>query len=66
MLDEADVTLGLSLGEYTALAHAGALTFEAGLKLVQLRGQSMQAAAEMQPSGMVRHPGGSLQNATVD
>ncbi len=28
-------------------------SFEDGLKLVQLRGESMQAAADAQPSGMV-------------
>lgn len=46
-------TAGLSLGEYTALAFAGALTFEDGLKLVAERGAAMQAAAEAAPSGMV-------------
>ena len=54
VLDEADVTLGLSLGEYTALAYAGALSFEEGLKLVQLRGKSMQQAADLCASSMVR------------
>ena len=44
---------GLSLGEYTALAYAGAMTFEDGLRLVKLRGESMQAAADAKPSGMV-------------
>jgi [acyl-carrier-protein] S-malonyltransferase len=48
-----DVCAGLSLGEYTALAFAGAMTFEDGLKLVKLRGESMQAAADATPSGMV-------------
>jgi [acyl-carrier-protein] S-malonyltransferase len=43
---------GLSLGEYTALVFAGAIEFEAGLKLVQRRGQAMQAAALAAPSGM--------------
>jgi [acyl-carrier-protein] S-malonyltransferase len=37
---------GLSLGEFTALAAAGALNFEDGLRLVRLRGQLMQAACE--------------------
>jgi [acyl-carrier-protein] S-malonyltransferase len=46
-------TAGLSLGEYTALAFAGALTFEDGVKLVQARGRAMQDAAEATPSGMV-------------
>jgi len=49
---KADVAAGLSLGEYTALAYAGAMSFEDGLRLVKLRGESMQAAADMVPSGM--------------
>jgi [acyl-carrier-protein] S-malonyltransferase len=44
---------GLSLGEYTALVFAGAIDFEAGLRLVQRRGQAMQAASDATPSGMV-------------
>lgn len=44
---------GLSLGEYTALAFAGSLSFEDGLKVVKIRGESMQAAADATPSGMV-------------
>jgi [acyl-carrier-protein] S-malonyltransferase len=46
-------TAGLSLGEFTALHLAGAFDFLTGLKLVQLRGQAMQEAAEASPSGMV-------------
>ena len=42
---------GLSLGEYTALVYAGAMTFDDGLKVVQARGRAMQAAAEATPSG---------------
>jgi [acyl-carrier-protein] S-malonyltransferase len=45
-------TAGLSLGEYTALVFAGALTFEDGLRLVQKRGQAMQEAADATPSAM--------------
>jgi [acyl-carrier-protein] S-malonyltransferase len=45
-------TAGLSLGEYTALAFAGAFSFEDGLRLVQKRGQAMQAAAIATPSAM--------------
>ncbi len=44
---------GLSLGEYTALAFAGALSFADGLRLVQKRGEAMQAASDATPSGMV-------------
>ena len=44
---------GLSLGEYTAIAFAGGLTFEDGLALVQKRGQAMQAAADQVSSSMV-------------
>jgi len=44
---------GLSLGEYTALVFAGAMEFEAGLKVVRRRGQVMQAAALATPSGMI-------------
>ena len=44
---------GLSLGEYTALTFAGALSFEDGLRVVKARGEAMQAAADATPSGMV-------------
>lgn len=53
ILDSADIAAGLSLGEYTALAFAGAFSFEDGLKIVKARGEAMQAAADAQPSGMV-------------
>lgn len=43
---------GLSLGEYTALAFAGSLDFETGLRVVRLRGEAMQAAALATPGGM--------------
>lgn len=46
------MTAGLSLGEYTALVFAGALSFEDGLKIVQQRGQAMQDSADATPSGM--------------
>ncbi len=45
-------TAGLSLGEYTALVFAGAMTFEDGLRLVQRRGQLMQESSNRRPSGM--------------
>lgn len=46
-------TAGLSLGEYTALVAAEAISFADALKLVRLRGQAMQDAAERVKSGMV-------------
>jgi [acyl-carrier-protein] S-malonyltransferase len=49
----ADVMVGLSLGEYTALYAAGAMDFETGVTLVTQRGAAMQAAAISVPSGMV-------------
>ncbi len=52
-VDACTVTAGLSLGEYTALVFAEAIEFEAGLRLVQTRGQAMQDAADAVPSGMV-------------
>lgn len=48
-----DVTAGLSLGEYTALYAAGAISFEAGVALVQKRGLAMQAAADASKGSMV-------------
>lgn len=43
---------GLSLGEYTALAFAGVMTFENGLKVVAERGRAMQDASDAVASGM--------------
>ncbi|OQY04209.1 MAG: [acyl-carrier-protein] S-malonyltransferase [Planctomycetales bacterium 4572_13] len=48
-----DVTAGLSLGEYTALYAAGLISFEDGLRLVQKRGNAMQAAADNSDGSMV-------------
>ena len=48
-----EMAAGLSLGEYTALVFAGCMTFEDGLRVVQRRGEAMQAAADAMPSGMV-------------
>ena len=43
---------GLSLGEYTALAAAGSISFADGLRLVRLRGQAMEEAAQSAPGTM--------------
>ena len=43
---------GHSLGEYSALVAAGALTFAEGLRLVRLRGELMQQAGVEQPGTM--------------
>lgn len=53
VVDSATVTAGLSLGEYSALCFAGVMDFEDALRVVQARGQAMQAAADANPSGMV-------------
>jgi [acyl-carrier-protein] S-malonyltransferase len=47
-----DATAGLSLGEFTALAAAGAMSFEDGLRLVRQRGRFMQDACEATQGGM--------------
>jgi len=47
-----EATSGLSLGEFTALAAAGALSFEEGLSVVRQRGQFMQEACEATRGGM--------------
>ncbi|MDD5281540.1 MAG: ACP S-malonyltransferase [Candidatus Omnitrophica bacterium] len=43
---------GLSLGEYSALIAAGALTFENGIRLIQKRGQLMEDASRKYPGKM--------------
>lgn len=47
-----EMTAGHSLGEFSALVAAGALSFEDGLKLVYARAMAMQKACEAQPSTM--------------
>lgn len=71
MLDRNDVSpsdfdacAGLSLGEYTALHVAGAISFTDGLRLVALRGRAMQEAAEAEDGGMVALIGADEAKAT--
>lgn len=47
-----DMTAGHSLGEFSALVAAGALSFEDGLRLVYARAMAMQKACEAEPSTM--------------
>ena len=47
-----DATAGLSLGEFTALTAAGAMTFEDGLRVVRERGKFMQEACDATRGGM--------------
>lgn len=47
-----DAVTGHSLGEFSALVAAGALSFEEGLRLVSTRAEAMQRACELQPSTM--------------
>lgn len=55
---------GHSLGEFSALVSAGALSFEDGLKLVSQRANAMQKACEAQPSTMAAILG--LDDETVE
>jgi [acyl-carrier-protein] S-malonyltransferase len=52
-VDKVDACAGLSLGEYSALAWAGALELEDAIRLVRARGLAMQAASDERPSGML-------------
>lgn len=47
-----DQVAGHSLGEFSALVAAGAMSFEDGLRLVAARAQAMQKACELNPSTM--------------
>ena len=47
-----DMVAGHSLGEFSALVSAGALSFEDGLRLVSIRAKAMQKACEIAPGAM--------------
>ncbi len=57
-----DMVAGHSLGEFSALTAAGALSFEDGLRLVSQRALAMQKACEMQPSTMAAIVGGTTED----
>lgn len=59
-----DMVAGHSLGEFSALVAAGALSFKDGLKLVAQRSLAMQRACEIQPSTMAAVLG--LTDATIE
>ena len=52
-LNKAKFFAGHSLGEYTALACAGALDFESALKILKFRGNAMQSAVPKGEGGML-------------
>lgn len=59
-----DMVAGHSLGEFSALVAAGALSFEEGLRLVATRAEAMQSACEETPSTMAAVL--ALPNETVE
>ena len=52
-IEEATCAMGLSLGEYSALCFAGAISFADGVKITKARGEAMQAASDAVDTGMV-------------
>ncbi len=58
-----DFIAGHSAGEFAALVAAGALDFEAGLRLIARRGQLMAQAGERAPGGMAVLLGATLEQA---
>lgn len=59
-----DMTAGHSLGEFSALVAAGAISFEDGLRLVSIRANAMQKCCEANPGGMAAIIG--MTNETVE
>jgi [acyl-carrier-protein] S-malonyltransferase len=63
-LNKADYFVGHSLGEYSALASAGALSFSDTLKILKIRGKAMQSAVPKGVGGMVAVLGSEI--ATIE
>ncbi|MDR0428558.1 MAG: ACP S-malonyltransferase [Puniceicoccales bacterium] len=63
VLPEVAAYLGQSLGEWTALTAAGAISFEEGVKFVSLRGQHMAMACSKVKGAMLCLLGGTEENA---
>ena len=61
-LEKANYFAGHSLGEYSALASAGALSFSETLKILKIRGKSMQSAVPKGEGGMVAVLGTKIEN----
>ncbi|MEO1693720.1 MAG: ACP S-malonyltransferase [Pseudomonadota bacterium] len=64
-MDRATFVAGHSLGEYSALAAAGALDVSDAARLLRLRGQAMQAAVPVGEGAMVALLGGGIDAAQV-
>ena len=60
-LNEAKYFAGHSLGEYTALACSGVLSFENTIKILKLRGKAMQEAVPKGEGGMIAVLGSELE-----
>jgi [acyl-carrier-protein] S-malonyltransferase len=65
LLDKGDCVAGHSLGEYTALAAAGAFSLADTARLLKLRGQAMQAAVPVGVGAMCALLGADIDKATA-
>ena len=64
ILNKAKFFAGHSLGEYSALASAGALSFSDTLKILKIRGKAMQSSVPKGVGGMVAVLGSEI--ATIE
>ena len=60
-LNEASFAAGHSLGEYTALSCLGSLKFSEGLKILKIRGKSMQNSVPVGEGGMIAVIGAKIE-----